>query len=794
MAKADLHCHSKYSNRPSEWFLKKLGASESYSEPETIYQMAKERGMTFVTITDHNEIEGAMRLAERYNDAFMSVESTTYFPEDNCKIHLLIYNLTVEQFEEIQRIRRNIYTLREYLIDQELAHSVAHGTYSINGKLTIDYLEKLVLMFDVFEAINGARGRTSNNIWYQYLKFLTQDKLAILQKKHGIKPQKRNSWVKGFTGGSDDHAGMHIGKTYTLAGASNPDDFISHVRGRKSFAEGRSSDFMGLVFTVYKVAHEFSKNKSQQISTALPLSNLIDFVFSERKVSFKDRFSLAMLKTDSSNNIKRHLVELIEEIRDQRASSIEKNLDLFYDKISDISDEIIARQIEAIKSNLTGGSLDKLITDISSIIPALFLFVPFFSSLKHFYGNRQLLNELEKSIPEKSSKKILWFSDTFNDLNGVSVTLKKLGWQFYSSGIDVRMVTSLLDDELSEEVPPNVINLKPCYHFILPYYDQYRIKIPSILRALKEFNKYEPDEIYVSTPGPIGMLGVITAKLFSIPVTGIYHTDFSMELAEIVEDDNIVETMESYSRWYYSIMDHIKVPTRSYMDILEDRGLDRSKMSIFPRHIDIDIFTYHPPQKWNGSKLDLPEGLNLLYVGRVSKDKNLVFLIEVYREVRKVRDDINLIIVGNGPFLDEMKTALSGDERVVFTGRVPNEALPMIYSQAHVLVFPSITDTFGMAVLEAQCCELPAIVSDQGGPKEIIEDGKTGYVQPALNLEHWVRAILDMYDMVSRRPEEYREIRNYTRKRAVRISGWEAVLKQFTQEEIKHTQAVIAED
>ncbi len=783
MAKADLHCHSKYSNRPSEWFLKKMGTSESYTEPETIYQMAKERSMNFVTITDHNEIEGSLKLAEKYSDAFTGVETTTYFPEDNCKIHLLIYGLTPSQFEEIQNIRRNIYTLREYVVDQGLTYSVAHGLSSVDGKLSINHLEKLSLLFDVFETINGARGRAGNNVWYQYLKHLNRDKFHELQQKHGIIPISDDSWAKSFTGGSDDHAGLHIGKTYTLANATAADDFLTQIRTGKSFAEGRSGDFTGLVFTVYKVALEFSKNKSRQINTALPLYNLLDFIFSERKPSLMDRFSLAMLKTDSSNSVKRHLAELIEEIRKQEASSIDKNLDLFYAKVSEISDEVIAKHIDALRKNLTNGNFDKIVADISSILPALFLLVPFFSSLKNSNDDRPLISKVEKSIPIKSDKKILWFSDTFSELNGVTVTLKKLGWKFWANDINVRFAVALLEDELSDELPPNVMNLKTCYHFEIPYYNQYKFKVPSILKALREINEYEPDEIFVSTPGPIGMLGVITAKLFSIPLTGIYHTDFSMELDELVEEDNIVEAMEGYSRWYYSIMDEIKVPTESYMDILEERGLDRSKMSIFPRHLDNDIFAYHPPEKWNGSNLHLPDGLNLIYVGRVSKDKNLEFLINVYREVRKQCDDINLIVAGSGPYLEEMKAALN-DKRVVFTGRLPNETMPMIYSQAHTLVFPSITDTYGMAVLEAQCCELPAIVSDQGGPKEIIEDGKTGSVLPALKLDSWVNAILDMNDLVMNRPEEYKQIRTIARQRAVKMSGWEAVLKQLTREEL----------
>ena len=144
LAKADLHVHSEYSEHPSEWFLQKLGAKESYTDPETIYQMAMERGMDFVTITDHNRIEGSLILREKYpENTFTGVEFTTYFPEDNCKIHILVYGLDYNEFKQIQRIRSNIYQLWHYLNERKLVHSVAHATYPVNGILKMEHLEKI---------------------------------------------------------------------------------------------------------------------------------------------------------------------------------------------------------------------------------------------------------------------------------------------------------------------------------------------------------------------------------------------------------------------------------------------------------------------------------------------------------------------------------------------------------------------------------------------------------------------------------------------------------------------------
>jgi predicted metal-dependent phosphoesterase TrpH len=110
--RADLHVHSIHSERPSEWILKTLGTRESYTQPEHIYRQAREHGMDLVTITDHNTIDGVLELRTRYGrDILMGVEATTYFPEDGCKIHVLIYGFSEGQFAEINRARASIYDL-----------------------------------------------------------------------------------------------------------------------------------------------------------------------------------------------------------------------------------------------------------------------------------------------------------------------------------------------------------------------------------------------------------------------------------------------------------------------------------------------------------------------------------------------------------------------------------------------------------------------------------------------------------------------------------------------------------
>ncbi len=107
--KSDLHIRSLHSKVPDDWFLQKLGTANSYTKPKLIYEIAKESGMDLVTITDRNTIEGVLKLLDKYpDDTFSGVEVSTYFPEDACRIHILIWGFKEKQFNKIIKHSSNI--------------------------------------------------------------------------------------------------------------------------------------------------------------------------------------------------------------------------------------------------------------------------------------------------------------------------------------------------------------------------------------------------------------------------------------------------------------------------------------------------------------------------------------------------------------------------------------------------------------------------------------------------------------------------------------------------------------
>jgi glycosyltransferase involved in cell wall biosynthesis len=131
----------------------------------------------------------------------------------------------------------------------------------------------------------------------------------------------------------------------------------------------------------------------------------------------------------------------------------------------------------------------------------------------------------------------------------------------------------------------------------------------------------------------------------------------------------------------------------------------------------------------------------LLYVGRLSREKNLGFLAEVARALhQRGRVPFELAIVGEGPYEAVLRGSLA-ELPVAFTGVLQGDALATAFASSSLLVFPSTTDTFGNVVLESLACGTPACVSDVGGPAEIVHHRETGLVLPAGELTRWCEAI-----------------------------------------------------
>lgn len=260
-ARADLHVHSKHSNRPTEWFLRGLQAPESFTEPLEIYRVAKRRGMRFVTISDHDTVDGSLAIAH-LPDTFLSSEVTVSFPEDGCDIHCLVIGVTEAQHEEIQRRRHDVYAFRRYLLDEDVLYSVAHPLYRVNDRLTLDHLEELLVLFQRFEARNGIHHRRSNALVERLFGALTPDLIDRFADRHDLEPVGVQPWHKHFTGGSDDHGGFYVATTFTETPAANTvGELLDHLRAGSSVPGGGSGSSRKLARSLYAISDDYCRHR-----------------------------------------------------------------------------------------------------------------------------------------------------------------------------------------------------------------------------------------------------------------------------------------------------------------------------------------------------------------------------------------------------------------------------------------------------------------------------------------------------------------------------------------------------
>jgi glycosyltransferase involved in cell wall biosynthesis len=196
--------------------------------------------------------------------------------------------------------------------------------------------------------------------------------------------------------------------------------------------------------------------------------------------------------------------------------------------------------------------------------------------------------------------------------------------------------------------------------------------------------------------------------------------------------------------WFYSQLDTVYVNSADYRKCWIERGIPAERLHILPRGLDTKLFEPAKRDRSFWTARGLREGeTGMLFVGRVSKEKNLDLLVAATRRLAEQGTPLRPLIVGDGPYMAEMKRLL-GD--AIFTGYLGGEDLARAYASADFFAFPSTTDTFGNVILEAQACGIPVIVSDIGGPRDLVEHGIDGFITKANDAEDLAKAIRALAD------------------------------------------------
>ena len=425
-------------------------------------------------------------------------------------------------------------------------------------------------------------------------------------------------------------------------------------------------------------------------------------------------------------------------------------------------------------AELSGGNMMEGLQALSAIAPLALMLSPYIYVFKSQSPDRRQLRRVSGEIAGDMPAALLntkraWFTDTLEDVNGVATTIQKMTAAVVAAGYDLTVVTSRTHIDIAG-IP--LKNFPPIGEFEIPEYELQKLTFPPMLEMCDYIQREGFTELVISTPGPIGITALLAAKMLHLRTVGIYHTDFP-QYVQILTDDHFMETLAwRFMHWFYHQLDLIYVNSEEYRRSWIERGIDGAKIRILPRGLDTRLF--HPsrrdPKFWikRGAR---PGELILLYVGRVSVEKNLDVFAAAHDQVRAAGLAVRAAIVGDGVYTKTMQQRLPD---ACFTGYLSGEDLARAYASADVFVFPSISDTFGNVVIEAQASGLPVVVSDQKGPQELVENGVTGLVTRGLDVDDLTAALLRLG-----RDAGLRARISEAGRRAVETRSWATAAEKF---------------
>ena len=301
--------------------------------------------------------------------------------------------------------------------------------------------------------------------------------------------------------------------------------------------------------------------------------------------------------------------------------------------------------------------------------------------------------------------KILIITDAwFPQVNGVVTTYSNIISQLSKRNIEVEV-------------------LHPGKFYSLPlfFYNEIKAAI-NPWKVIQKIKKSDADHIHIGTEGPLGIVSRIYLSYKKIPFTSAVHTKFPEYLNLHIK----VPLSITYAlmRWFHKRSHSVLVNTKSHKEELEKRGF--RNLSIWSRGIDF--------KKFKDTSIKLNHKDYLLYVGRVSKEKN----IEAFLNIETTHEKV---VVGDGPYRQTLQKKFP---RVKFVGCKTGPELAAWYRNASVFVFPSMTDTFGIVVIEALFCGVPVAAYPVTGPLDIVEEGITG------SLDHDLKKAIDKALQINR--------------------------------------------
>lgn len=326
--------------------------------------------------------------------------------------------------------------------------------------------------------------------------------------------------------------------------------------------------------------------------------------------------------------------------------------------------------------------------------------------------------------------RIAIFTDVFPpSVNGVASSIFLLSKELVRRGHFVRIFTPKIRKGQLTKAQLEGVNVT--YSPSLPslLYHDIKLAIPVYPKTVYRLMRDKIDIVHFHTPLPTGADGIMAAKLLKLPVVGTFHTYFmEPEYLKVLGLDRAGKNMTNllvklgwkYSNLYYNAADIVTSPSHYTQKMLIKNNI-KKKSIVIPNGISVPIV------KEKKMSHDKHHTKNCLYVGRISKEKNVPMLIEAFELVYKKMPDAHLTIVGNGPDLKKITKLIVKkhlESAITLTGKIPYEKLlsSNIYQNSTLFVTASTSENQPMSLLEAMSFGLPIIAVAKRGIPELITD------------------------------------------------------------------------
>ncbi len=779
--RVDLHCHSRASNEADEAVLLALQCPESYSKPQDVYRQARQRGMHFVTITDHDCIEGVAELLDR-PDVIVGEELTCYFPEDGCKMHVLIWGITRADHDALQAMARDIYKVAEYIEHCRIAHAVAHPVYRQNDKLERWHLERLILLFKGFECLNGAHSTLHRQAFEPMLDALTPQSLQEISWRQELLPRWPEPWKKSRTGGSDDHGLFNIGRTWT----EFPPECQTAEQVLTCLREGRCRPG-GEAGSSVKLAHNFigvgvryfgdrllSRRRGATSATGMALSALVGEGRRPRK---RDLVRLAMGRAAASvGRVARRVARgargsgasrggtrmlfdvlggaavrrvgqspsLLSALREGRAPLAEH--EAMFGLVTGLDRDVTHGIFQTVGAALKRGELASLFDGLSAVTAHQALLLPYYFALFHQNREREHLGRITGFNRDASagSLRVGVFTDSLDGSSDPARFTRAIAVRAADLARSFVVHTCSSQPQTSESWRKN---FQPLASSTLPWYSDQTLSLPPLAEVLEWADRQQFDVIHIDTAGPMGLAGWMAARMLRVPLVIGYHTDLPGVVSAATSDYRLTLAVQGFTQWFLGQADAVLTRSRAYETRLTAMGVASDRINLVPAEVDLKACAPNPRDEQFWKAAGVREPRRVLFRGRVAAEKNLPILAEAFERVCRTRRDVALIVIGDGPYLHAMQSRLKSLP-AYFNPPTAIGAEDHSASNAasDLFVYPSRIDTLAQPVIDAQACGLPVLVSADGAPREMMDEGASGIVLDGADAGAWASAIEHLLD------------------------------------------------